>query len=103
MYPIFIAQGILADIGLVWSAGAHPRRVTRIRKTRQWCLSPDPHCHMRDAPSTVLEQASARGSKTKKRRSSSTSAHCTRPLSSLLRNAGRVKGKQFGSCSCSTR
>ncbi|KAH9008082.1 hypothetical protein EDB84DRAFT_146831 [Lactarius hengduanensis] len=65
------------------SAGAHPRRVTRIRKTRRWHLSPDSHCHMHDAPSTVLEQASARSGKMKEQCSSSTSARCTRPSSSL--------------------
>ncbi|KAH9016199.1 hypothetical protein EDB84DRAFT_1632286 [Lactarius hengduanensis] len=93
MYPIFIAQDISADIGLVWtrslpdlnvrSAGAHRRHVTRIRKTRRWHLSPDSHCHMHDAPSTVLEQASARSGKMKEQCSSSTSARCTRPSSSL--------------------
>ncbi|KAH9008367.1 hypothetical protein EDB84DRAFT_1572109 [Lactarius hengduanensis] len=59
MYPIFIAQDISADIGLVWTRSlpdlnVRRRHVNRIRKTRRWHLSPDSHCHVHDAPSTQL-------------------------------------------------
>ncbi|KAH8996992.1 hypothetical protein EDB86DRAFT_2829028 [Lactarius hatsudake] len=66
----FVAQDISADIGLVRtrslpdlnvrSAGAHPRRVTRIRKTRRRRLSPDslPHarCHIHRVGTGICQE-----------------------------------------------